>query len=267
MQKSFDEVKAFWRAAAVEELDWEQLRPTARDPYLQQAIEEIVCRYLPKEPRGKQLLDIGCGDGMSTFRFAPFFERAVGIDYVDAFVARAKAMADRKPVQNAQFHVGDATDLSPWRIQYGEFDVATSIRCLINLASWENQQRGIAEAAKSLKSGGLYILSEGWQEGMDGLNEARKAVGLQAMAVAPYNLLIRRDTFDKTVSEYFKPEAYVSLGLYMYASRVMQPMLMAPEPPQHAHPLNRVAMEIVTRANRPGFDDCDYAGIIILRRK
>lgn len=267
MQKSFHEVKAFWEAAAAEEVDREQLRPTARDPYLQQAIEEIVCRHLPQESPRKQLLDIGCGDGTSTFRFAPFFERSVGVDYVDAFVARAKEMAERKQVRNAEFYVGDATDLSPWRKQYGAFDVATSIRCLINLASWENQRRGIAEVAKSLKPGGLYILSEGWQEGMDGLNDARKAVGLQPIAVVPYNLLISRKVFDETASEYFTPQAYESLGLYMYASRVMQPMLTAPEPPHHAHPLNRVAMEIVTRANRPGFDDCDYAGVIVLRRK
>lgn len=267
MQKSFDEVKAFWQAAATRELDQEQLRPTARDPYLQQAIERIACRYLPKAPGGMQLLDIGCGDGTSTFRFAPFFERVVAVDYVDGFIARATGAAERDAVQNVRFHVGDATDLSPWRNRYGKFDVAISIRCLINLATWQNQQKGIEEVANSLKPGGLYIVSEGWQEGMDGLNEARKSAGLEPMAVAPYNLLIRRSAFDAAASLYFTTAAYESLGLYMYLSRVVQPMLVAPQAPHHNHPLNRVAMEIATRANRPSFDDCDYAGIIVLRRR
>jgi ubiquinone/menaquinone biosynthesis C-methylase UbiE len=267
MQKSFEEVKAFWQAAAAHEFDQEQLRPTARDPYLQQAIESVVCRYLPEKPAGTQLLDIGCGDGTSTFKFAPFFERAVGIDYADGFIARATSLAQREQVPNLRFHVGDATDLSPWRDQYGKFDVAVSIRCLINLATWENQKQGIEEAARSLKPGGLYILSEGWQEGMEGLNQARQAAGLEPMAIAPYNVLIRRSTFDAVASQYFTTAAYESLGVYMYLSRVVQPLLVAPEAPRHTHPLNRVAMEIVTGANRPGFDDCDYAGIIVLRRK
>lgn len=267
MQKSFDEVKAFWRAAAAHELDQEKLRPTARDPYLQQAIEKVVCRYLPKSPGGTQLLDIGCGDGASTFEFAPFFERAVAIDYVEGFIARATSAAERAGAENIRFHVGDATDLSPWRERYGKFDVAVSIRCLINLATWQNQQKGIEEVANSLKPGGLYILSEGWQERMDGLNAARKSVGLEPMAVAPYNLLINRSAFDAAASKYFTTAAYESLGLYMYLSRVVQPMLVAPQAPQHNHPLNRVAMEISTLANRPGFDDCDYAGIIVLRRR
>lgn len=267
MQKSFDEVKAFWQAAATHELDQEQLRPTARDPYLQQAIERIVCRYLPKAPGGMQLLDIGCGDGASTFAFAPYFERVVAVDYVEGFIARAVGAAERDAVNNIRFHVGDATDLAPWRSRYGKSDVAISIRCLINLATWPNQQRGLEEVADSLKPGGLYILSEGWQEGMDGLNAARSSAGLEPMAVAPYNLLMKRSEFDTAAAQYFTTAAYESLGLYMYLSRVVQPLLVAPQAPQHNHPLNRVAMEIATRANRPGFDDCDYAGIIVLRRR
>lgn len=267
MKKSFDEVKAFWQAAAAHELDRDQLRPTARDPYLQQAIERIVYRYLPRTPGGTQLLDIGCGDGTSTFRFAPFFERVVAIDYAEGFIARAIGAAEQEAVQNIRFHIGDATDLSPWRNEYGKFDVAISIRCLINLATWENQLKGIEEVATSLKPGGLYILSEGWQEGMDGLNAARKSVGLEPMTVAPYNLLLKRAAFEGAASQYFTPAAYESLGLYLYLSRVAQPLLVAPQAPQHDHPLNRVAMEIATRANRPNFDDCDYAGIIVLRRR
>jgi SAM-dependent methyltransferase len=267
MQKSFDEVKAFWQTAAAHELDEDRLRPTARDPYLQQALEEIIRRYLPKKGVGKQLLDIGCGDGTSTLRFAPHFERAVGLDYVEEFVARARDAALHEQVSHADFHVGDATNLSALRERYGLFDIAISIRCLINLATWENQKKGIEEAARSVRPGGLYILSEGWQEGMDGLNDARQAVGLRPMALAPYNLLIRRTAFDAVVSQHFIQEAYESLGLYMYFSRVAQPLLVAPEPPRHDHALNRAAMEIVTKANRPGFDDCDYAGVIVLRRK
>ena len=154
MQKTYDEVKAFWQTAADHEFDEECLRPTARDPYLQQAIEEIICRYLPKERAGKQLLDIGSGDGKSTFCFSRYFEHVVGVDYVEQFVGRATAIAQREELRHVEFQVGDATDLSSVREQYGKFDVVISIRCLINLPTWENQKKGIKEAASSIKPGG-----------------------------------------------------------------------------------------------------------------
>lgn len=259
--------KGILEAAAEHELDGDRLRPTARDPYLQQAIEEIVCRYLPKESAGKKLLDIGCGDGKSTSRYAGFFERAVGVDYVDQFIARDNADAQRQELRHLRFEVCDATDLSSVRERYGKFDVAISIRCLINLATWENQKKGIKEAASSIKPGGLYILGEGWKEGVDGLNKVRIAVGLQPMTVVPYNLFIERAAFEDEISQYFTVEAYESLGLYMYISRVAQPMLVAPDRPRHDHRLNWVAMQLATKANRRAFDDCDYAGVFILRRK
>jgi hypothetical protein len=142
-----------------------------------------------------------------------------------------------------------------------------SIRCLINLATWENQKKGIREAASSIKPGGLYILSEGWKEGVDGLNKARAVAGLQPMSVVPYNLLIERAAFEDEISRYFTIEAYESLGLYMYFSRVAQPILVAPDHPRHDHRLNWVAMQLAIKANRPSFDDCDYAGVSVLRRK
>jgi ubiquinone/menaquinone biosynthesis C-methylase UbiE len=267
MQKTYDEVKAFWQTAASHELDEERLRPTARDPYLQETIEEIICRYLPRERARKQLLDVGCGDGKSTFRFSRYFEHVVGVDYVEQFVGRANAVAQREELRHVEFQVGDATDLSSVREQYGKFDVVISIRCLINLATWENQKKGINEAASSIKQGGLYILSEGWQEGVDGLNTARTLSGLQPVSVVPYNLLMERAAFEDQISEYFTIEAYESLGLYTYFSRVAQPILVAPDQPRHDHLLNWVAMQLAIKANRPGFDDCDYAGVSVLRRK
>jgi ubiquinone/menaquinone biosynthesis C-methylase UbiE len=267
VQKVHKEVKVFWQTAAGREFDEEHLRPTARDPYLQEAIEQIVGRYLPKNKGGKQLLDIGSGDGKSTFRFSRSFERVVGVDYVEQFVARASAAAQKEELGHVAFQVCDATDLSSVRNQYGNFDVAVSIRCLINLATWENQKKGIREAALSIKPGGLYILSEGWKEGMDGLNKARTVAGLQPINVVPYNLLIDRAAFEYEILRDFTIEAYESLGLYIYFSRVVQPLLVAPDNPRHDHRLNWVAMQLAIQANRSCFDDCDYAGVLVLRRR
>ena len=72
-------------------------------------------------------------------RFAKRAGRTVGVDYIPRYVERAKAEGKAKGATNVAFMQGDAMDLSPVRAQHGHFDVVTSIRCLINLAAWENQ--------------------------------------------------------------------------------------------------------------------------------
>ena len=48
-------------------LDKDGLYSTARDPYLQEAVENIILKYLNKKA---DIIDIGCGNGMSSIKFA-----------------------------------------------------------------------------------------------------------------------------------------------------------------------------------------------------
>ena len=58
------------------------------------------------------------------------------------------------------------------------------------------------------------------------------------------------------------------LGFYLFVSRVLMPAYVAPEPPRHAHPLNRLACEFQLNGGVTAeFADCDYGGVYILRRK
>ena len=261
---SANPVKTFWTAAAKQETDADGLRPTARDPHLQAAVEAAIERRLV----GGRLLDVGCGDGLSTLRFAGRMDAAVGVDYIDDFVARARENAARASVADVQFEQADVTHLSAVRERHGAFDAATSIRCLINLTSWEAQARALREIAACLRPGGLLLMSEGWTEGFDGLNLRRERAGLPKIELAQYNLMMSRVRLEAEVRPALEVIGFEPLGMYLFISRVLMPRAVAPQRPIHNHPLNALAAELQSAmAGQADFPDCDYAGVYVLRKR
>jgi SAM-dependent methyltransferase len=255
-------IREHWENAAASPLDPQGLKPTARDPYLQQAVEAAILRRLPQDA---SLIDLGCGDGASTRCFSRRCREALGVDFVEGFVQRAR---EANTCSHVRFEQGDVQDLHGIKEACGQFDVAVSIRCLINLPDFERQAVGIGQIASLVRPGGLYLASEGWQEGFDGLNERRRQFGLPAMRVAEYNTLLRRADFEREASRHFEIVGYEGLGYYLFMSRVFQPLLTHPEPPSHQHPVNRVAAQMQERMFLgTEYLDCDYAGVYVLRKK
>jgi ubiquinone/menaquinone biosynthesis C-methylase UbiE len=265
IRDSIGEIRNFWTKAAQNEHDHRGLRPTAPDAQLQRAIEAAVEMFVYP---GAKLLDIGCGDGLSALQFAQRAKMVLGIDYIPAFVSRARQNASTRHVSNAVFEQGDVMDLGAIRTTYGSFDIVSVIRCLINLGNWENQAKAITQIALCMQAGGVCITAEGWQDGFDGLNLRRQRAGLEPIAVAEFNTPIRRSKFEAEVSKYFDVIDYYNLGFYIFMSRVVQPLLVAPDQPRHDHPLNVIAGDLQMKGIvGDEFLDCDYAGIYVLRRK
>jgi ubiquinone/menaquinone biosynthesis C-methylase UbiE len=262
--KLLEEIRDYWGAASRLDVDADGLRPTARDPWLQEAVETAMERWLD---RGARLLDIGCGDGRSTLRFSRRVSSALGIDFIEAYVDKAIAEANAARVSNVAFEPGNALDLADLQRRHGPFDVVTTIRCLINLGTAANQFGAIGEIARCLRPGGLYLASEGWTEGLAGLNVRRQRANLAPIETVKYNLLLSRLDFERAVAPYFELLAYVSLGFYLFMSRVFQPRLVAPAAPKHDHPINAIAAALQAGfLTTDDFLDCDYAGVYVLRR-
>jgi 2-polyprenyl-3-methyl-5-hydroxy-6-metoxy-1,4-benzoquinol methylase len=259
----YGEIYSFWKNRAASPVDGDGLKPTARDLHLQEVVEAAIGKWLRSDMR---LLDIGCGDGSSVSRFAANVQRAVGIDYIDQHIESAKTRGHG--TDNVSFEVGSVLDLTGLVERHGLFGAITTIRCLINLADWPMQREAIKQIAACLEPGGLYLVSEGWQDGIDGLNVRRQRAGLERIEVAKYNTMINRREFEKEVSEYFEVVAYENLGFYLFMSRVWQPVFVAPMQPVHDHPINRTAARLTVAQTAPdAFLDCDYAGVYVLRRR
>jgi len=103
---------------------------------------------------------------------------------------------------------------------------------------------------------------------MEGLNLLRRRAGLPEIEVVKYNRLLRRADFERQAARHFDLEDYVGLGFFLMLSRVVQPLLVAPEPASHTHELNRIAARLEQQClTGKQFDACDYAGVYVLRRK
>lgn len=260
-----EEIKNYWETKSLTPLDDEGLRPTGRDSFLQEAVEEAIIKHLPP---GKKILDIGCGDGLSTVAFARSASSVVAIDYVENYVKQAKELFAHEGLKNVECLPGDIRILHETVKPYQPFDVAITIRCLINLPTEAEQFRAVDRILDCLPEGGLYICSEGWSESWAALDETRQQCGLGKMYLVPHNTLISKERFVKHLAPKADLIAYESLGFYVFLSRVLQPMVMAPERPRHLHPINKVAKQLYSLGIAPAdFDEIGYPGVCVFRKK
>ncbi len=71
--------------------------------------------------RGKDVLDIGTGNGRLAFDAARYARRVVGVEPSDGAVEIARRRADALGIRNVEFRVGTAQDLDTIRER---FDIA-----------------------------------------------------------------------------------------------------------------------------------------------
>jgi SAM-dependent methyltransferase len=99
-------------------------------------------------PEGARLLDIGCGPGLFTTRFAERGLRVTGLDFSESSIRYAREH-DRK----SEYVVGDylAMDYS------GEFDIITLINCDYGALIPEERRNLLRRVSRALKPGGLFL--------------------------------------------------------------------------------------------------------------
>lgn len=71
--------------------------------------------------KGRDVLDIGTGNGRLAFDVAPHARRVVGVDPSEGGIRVARETAERRGLRNIEFRVGDAAALDVGRER---FDIA-----------------------------------------------------------------------------------------------------------------------------------------------
>jgi ubiquinone/menaquinone biosynthesis C-methylase UbiE len=246
-----DSVRKFWddQAQTFKESDL----ATAPDHHYRTMEIERILGHLRD---GQRILDVGCGNGYSTIRFAERLPGStfVGVDYSAPMIDYANEALKKSGVGGRiRFMEGDVLDLSNVA---GEFDAVVSERCIINLRDWTQQQRAILNMAAKLKPAGRLILTENTQEGLASLNALRAEFGLHPIAVRWHNFYLPQTELEEWLPRHFLVEAVENIGnLYYILSRVLYARLAKNEgqEPDYDHPINAIASKL------PSLDRYNYS--------
>lgn len=217
---------------------------------------------------GDTVLDVGCGLGVALRRYAS--ERSIaayGIDYSGNMIEGAKRrLAEDAPELKIAFREASVTELP---FEDDVFDVVTSHRCLMALLDWQLQQDALREVHRVLKPGGTLVLMEGTFDGLERLNFFRRQFGLAEIEAGGRDRLFTLKFHERELLDFtdplFERTRIQRFGMYYFLTRIVQPLLVAPDPPRYDHPLNAVAKTLARAV--PDFEHMGQLTGFVLRKR
>ncbi len=252
------EVRSYWEKKSVEMKG--DPKATIRDHEFREMEIEIIKGLLKPSDI---VFDIGCGNGFSTAEYAKVAGSVVGGDYIPEFVEDAKqTYLDQGNRGRLSFVVSDVLNLD---LEPESFDVAVSSRCLINLTSWEDQQKAIRSIHRILRKGGLFIFTEVTFQGMASLDALRKEFGLSEIKKHWHNLYLDEPKLEAFIKPLFDVQEVKRFGTYCLISKIVHPLYVAPEEPKYGAKLNKVASLIGRKY--VDFNGASHQVMYVLRKK
>lgn len=232
-------VKDFWE----EQAKRHKGKDTATAP--DSCYRRIEIQRISEHIVGPFILDVGCGNGFSTFEFAERFPYAkfTAIDYSPEMIGEAKIALHRKrDKRKIEFITHDARQLID--LDKGKFDTIISERCLINLSGWEEQFDTILQMKGLLANRGRIILAENFTDGLKNLNKLRKQYDLPEIQQRWHNKYFDKGLFEHSVLKHFSIKHQSNIGnMYYIASRVLAAKMAANrgEEPSYDNEINKLA--------------------------
>lgn len=181
----------FWNKQALKHKN-SQLATTPDLFAAQLEIKEIL-KYLSN---GDTVLDIGCGNGFKDIEYCKQRDIIIkGFDYSEEMIKNAKQYEN----ENLSFEQGDILELNE-NILY---DIVITNRCLINLATHEQQIHAIDNIYDVLKPGGKYLMMECTKQGLNKINEVRQNLELETIKERWHNKYLDEEKIIEYVKQKF----------------------------------------------------------------
>ena len=149
-ERFIDDVRRIWDAKAA---FWDERMGDGNDFQLV-LIGPAVERLLAVRP-GERILDVACGNGVSSRRLAALGASVIAVDYSAEFLARARERP--VPGDRIEYRLVDATDESQLLAQgEGQFD---AILCNMAIMDMPDVDPLLNAAARLLAPGGRFVFS------------------------------------------------------------------------------------------------------------
>ena len=242
-------------------------RGTASDFQLRELEIRTAKSYISD---GSSVLDVGCGTGYSLRAYASEFKiDGMGIDYAESMVQTAIDTAE--PIGDrlkgtVSFRQASVLDLP---FEDNTFDTVTSARCLMALLDWDLQKQAMTEINRVLKPGGTLVMMEGTFQGLQRLNEMRERFGLEPIDASGKDRLITLKFDEPSLMEYgqelMEHVAIHRFGMYYFISRIVHPLLVAPEAPRYDARINAIARIIAEQV--PDYEGLGHLAAFIWRKR
>lgn len=229
---------------------------TLRDHYFRYVEIKSIIKELKSQ--NKKILDIGCGNGVSTFFFSPYAREITAIDYSESLIKSAKNFQKEKKFKNLlkqcgykdlnagykniNFIHGNILNLSKYK---NHFNAAICSRVLINLGTPKDQTMAMKNVYDSLKKNSLFIVNEVEASNHKKLSKLREANGLEPLERYWHNLYLNEKQFLGNAKKIgFKLVKKIQYGEYQILSKVIYPEIVKPNNPDFMSEFNSYAAKI-----------------------
>lgn len=162
------------------------------------AIGRALAAYLP-DAKLVTILEMGCGNGHNLFALSGLLPQAnfEGTDLSPNMIDDAKVLHEASGLnERMTFRVTDVLDMDTDQELSDHYSAVITDRLLINLTSWDLQQRALKSLSEHVAKDGLLLILENFRGVYTAQNSLRQAIGLNPRTPDPTNLFLEERVFE-----------------------------------------------------------------------
>jgi len=256
-----DDYQKYWRMSNEDKQDFiKQLfeQRNAKDIYATSRdynVRELEINAIKKSLSAKgSILDLGCGNGYTLIAIAENFKDwpMLGVDFAENLIKGANEIRDERKTRLQSFPEFVCADAIAYikNCKENSADYIITERFLQNMPSVAVQKELMHEMYRVLAPGGRLLLCEGSDDGFEALNNMRAAVGLARIPATSSDNLSAIRFKDKEIEDFaqreagFKLQNQLGFSIYFIITRVLHPLMVAPQSPRFDAKVNDLAMQI-----------------------
>ena len=162
------------------------------------AMGRALATYLP-DKKTVSVLEMGCGNGHNLYALSGLFAEAIfeGTDINPSMIHDARVLEGASGLNDRMtFRVTDVLEMDADQELSDHYSAVITDRLLINLTSWELQQRALESLSERVAKDGLLLILENFRGVYTAQNSLRQAIGLNPRTPDPTNLFMDENVFD-----------------------------------------------------------------------